>query len=133
MRRLFADCPEALRNTATLTERCAGAVRLSSGLRFPAASLPEGQDPIEKLRALAFHGAREKYRASKEVAREPELSDATELPALGVLSARRALLPVGLRGEGDRQREGRARDGEGQRRQLPDLLLPRAHPAGAFR
>jgi len=67
MRRLFADRSEALRNAYEVAERCAGAVRLSGGTRLPAANLPEQQDPLAKLRELALRGAREKYRASKEV------------------------------------------------------------------
>ena len=66
MSRLFADYPEALRNTTLLAERCAGAVKLDGQLHMPAARLPEGVSAGRKLVELAVRGVREKYRASGE-------------------------------------------------------------------
>ena len=66
MRKLFADYPDALRNTAVLAERCAGVVKLDGQLHMPAARLPEGVSAGRKLVELAVRGVREKYRASGE-------------------------------------------------------------------
>ena len=66
MSRLFADYPDALRNTAVLAERCAGAVKLDGQLHMPAARLPEGVSAGRRLVELAVRGVREKYRASGE-------------------------------------------------------------------
>ena len=66
MSRLFADYPEALRNTVVLAERCAGAVKLDGQLHMPSARLPEGVSAGRRLVELAVKGVREKYRNTTE-------------------------------------------------------------------
>ena len=66
MSRLFGDYPDALRNTAVLAERCAGAVKLDGQLHMPSARLPEGVSAGRRLVELAVKGVREKYRGSTE-------------------------------------------------------------------
>ena len=66
MSRLFRDYPEALRNTMTVAERCAGAVKLDGQMHMPSARLPEGVSAGRRLVELAVKGVREKYRASGE-------------------------------------------------------------------
>ena len=66
MRRLFEDYPDALRNTAKIAERCAGAVKLDGQMHMPSARLPEGVSAGRRLVELAVKGVREKYRASGE-------------------------------------------------------------------
>jgi error-prone DNA polymerase len=66
MSRMFADHPDALRNTAAVAECCAGAVKLDGQIHMPSARLPEGVSAGRKLVELAVKGVRDKYRNSTE-------------------------------------------------------------------
>jgi error-prone DNA polymerase len=61
MRALFGDRPDALRNAAAVTERCAGAVDLGGEIHIPSARLRGGDTAEGKLVRLALKGARERY------------------------------------------------------------------------
>jgi error-prone DNA polymerase len=65
MSRLFADRPEALKNTATIAERCGGAVDLlGRGVLVPSARLPGGSTEDGALARLALAGAKRLYPAA---------------------------------------------------------------------
>ena len=59
--KLFGDYPEALRNTASIAERCAGAVDLTGKIYLPSAGLRTGETAEGKLVRLALRGAKERY------------------------------------------------------------------------
>ncbi len=61
MERLFADCPEAVRATLEIAERCNLELELGK-LIFPEFPVPEGETPFSYLSKLSFEGARERYR-----------------------------------------------------------------------
>jgi error-prone DNA polymerase len=61
MEALFDDRPEALRNAAAVTERCAGAVDLTGEIHVPSARLSKGATPEGRLARLALRGAKERY------------------------------------------------------------------------
>ena len=61
MEKLFEDYPEALQNTAAVTERCAGAVELTGEVHLPSARLRGGETSEGKLARLALKGAKERY------------------------------------------------------------------------
>ena len=61
MDKLFGDYPEALRNTASIAERCAGAVDLTGKIYLPSAGLRTGETAEGKLVRLALRGAKERY------------------------------------------------------------------------
>ncbi len=71
MEHLFADRPEAIKNAASITERCSGAVYLlggfdrgSSGVIVPRANLELGSTEDLQLARLAFAGAKKLYGES---------------------------------------------------------------------
>ena len=64
MAKLFRDYPNALRNAVALSERCAGAVRLSGEVHMPGVRLPNGETPEKKLYRLALAGAKRRYGKS---------------------------------------------------------------------
>jgi error-prone DNA polymerase len=68
MKRLFEDYPEALKNTAAVAERCAGAVRLSREVHMPAMRPGLGGSAERELRRLVREGARRRYGGA-----EPEM------------------------------------------------------------
>jgi error-prone DNA polymerase len=61
MEKLFEDYPEALQNTAAVTERCAGAAELTGEVHLPSARLRGGETSEGKLARLALKGAKERY------------------------------------------------------------------------
>ena len=79
---LFRHYPEALRSAASVTERCAGAVRLAGDIHLPSARLRFGETAEGRLARLALKGAREKYGALEDRVRtrlRRELRCITEL------------------------------------------------------
>ncbi|MFQ5699045.1 MAG: DNA polymerase III subunit alpha [Myxococcota bacterium] len=56
----FGDCPEALRNTLAIAERCQFTLG-DLGYRFPDFPLAPGETPAARLRALVERGARDRY------------------------------------------------------------------------
>jgi error-prone DNA polymerase len=68
MDRLFADVPEAVRNTEELAARIAFTLA-DLGYRFPRYPVPPGETMNSFLRRLVEAGARERYRPSDERAR----------------------------------------------------------------
>ena len=64
MTKLFRDYPDALRNAAAISERCAGAVRLSGEVHMPGVRLPNGEAPERKLYRLTVEGAKRRYGKS---------------------------------------------------------------------
>ena len=61
MRAFFRDRPDALRNAATVAERCAGTVDLRGEIHLPSARLRGGETAEGKLARLALRGAKERY------------------------------------------------------------------------
>jgi error-prone DNA polymerase len=61
MESLFGDRPDALRNSAAVAERCAGAVDLRGEIHVPSARLRGGETAEGKLARLALLGAKERY------------------------------------------------------------------------
>ena len=61
MENLFGGYPEALRNAASVAERCAGAVDLSGEVHLPPARLRGGETAGGTLARLALEGAKERY------------------------------------------------------------------------
>lgn len=67
MAALFRDCPEAVRNTLEIAERCRPALDLQAR-RHPAFPLPGGETAGAALRRLAYEGAARRYgRVTPEV------------------------------------------------------------------
>ena len=62
MAALFRDCPEALKNTRYIAERCEFTLS-KLGYRFPDYPLPVGETPISYLRELTYAGAGQRYGA----------------------------------------------------------------------
>ncbi|MCA1739107.1 MAG: DNA polymerase III subunit alpha [Actinobacteria bacterium] len=60
-RRLFADYPDALFNSAAIAERCAGVVGLAGKVHVPTARVPPGETAEGRLRALVVAGAKKRY------------------------------------------------------------------------
>ena len=60
MAALFRDCPEALKNTRYIAERCEFTLS-KLGYRFPDYPLPVGETPISYLRELTYAGAGQRY------------------------------------------------------------------------
>jgi error-prone DNA polymerase len=109
MCRLFRDYPEALRNAASVSERCAGAVKLTGEIQLPSARLQRGETPEGRLTRLALKGARERYgsldgrvrsRLSRELSCIAELGFASYFLVAreAVEIARRKGIPVTGRG-----------------------------------
>src|SRR5579862_7961439 len=70
MRRLFADCPEAIRNTVEIANRCD--LKLEFGVpKYPAFPPPPGLTREQYLRSICQEGLRRRYGARVES--EPEL------------------------------------------------------------
>ncbi len=72
--RLFPDCPEAVRATEEIAERCE--YRIPTG-RVVAPRLTDVADALQRLRALAYEGALRRYGTVAPVTRdrlEPELA-----------------------------------------------------------
>jgi error-prone DNA polymerase len=61
MERLFEDYLGALKNAAAVSQRCAGAARLSGKTHMPSVLLPEGETPKKRLVRLVLEEARKKY------------------------------------------------------------------------
>jgi len=61
MHRLFADYPEALGNVKAVTERCAGAVRLSGEVHMPVVRTGLGGSAERELQSLVREGTRRRY------------------------------------------------------------------------
>lgn len=61
MEKLFTDYPQALKNTASVTERCAGVVRLTGEVHMPTARLGNGDSPEKRLKRLVLAGAKKRY------------------------------------------------------------------------
>ena len=68
MQALFADQPEAVRESVRIAERCTFGLE-ALGYRFPDFPVPSGSTPIAMLRELTYAGARERYRPLGEAAR----------------------------------------------------------------
>lgn len=69
MEQLFADLPEAVRNTRVLAERLQFTLK-DLGYQFPDFPLPPGESKDSYLRMLTERGARERYRPYHEKARK---------------------------------------------------------------
>ena len=65
--RLFPDCPEAVRATEEIAERCE--YRIPAG-RVVAPRLTDVADALQRLRVLAYEGARKRYGTIAPVTRE---------------------------------------------------------------
>jgi len=65
--RLFPDCPEAVHATEEIAERCE--YRIPAG-RVVAPRLADVDDALQRLRALAYEGARRRYGTIAPVTRE---------------------------------------------------------------
>ena len=61
MENLFKGYPEALRNAASVAERCAGAVDLTGEVHLPSARIRGGETAGGRLARLALEGAKERY------------------------------------------------------------------------
>src|SRR5438128_1488155 len=61
MAALFHDCPDAIRQSRRIAERCAFTLA-DLGYRFPEFPLPPGETSMGHLRALTYAGARRRYR-----------------------------------------------------------------------
>ena len=61
MENLFKGYPEALRNAASVGERCAGAVDLTGEVHLPSARIRGGETAGGRLARLALEGAKERY------------------------------------------------------------------------
>ena len=61
MERLFADLPDAVRNTRELAGRLQFTLE-NLGYEFPRYPVPAGETPASYLRQMAFRGAAERYR-----------------------------------------------------------------------
>src|SRR5436190_17865838 len=60
MRRLFADCPEAIENTSRLAAQIDFTLK-DLGYELPDFPLPDGETLDSFLRQQAYHGAKERY------------------------------------------------------------------------
>jgi error-prone DNA polymerase len=83
MARLFADRPEAVRESLALAERLEFTMK-DLGYRFPKYPVPPGETEISFLRKIAEVGARDRYRpyhdrARAQVARELDLIEKLDL------------------------------------------------------
>jgi error-prone DNA polymerase len=83
MVRLFADHPDAVRESLTLAERLQFTMK-DLGYRFPRYPVPPGETEISFLRKITDVGARDRYRpfhdrARAQVARELDLIEKLEL------------------------------------------------------
>jgi error-prone DNA polymerase len=72
MGELFRDLPVAIRNTRAIAERCRFTLA-DLGYRFPEFPLPAGETPDGRLRALAFAGARRRYRDERSTRVDSQL------------------------------------------------------------
>src|SRR5215207_1124756 len=61
MENLFKGYPEALRNAASVAERCAGALDLTGEVHLPSARIRGGETAGGRLARLALEGAKERY------------------------------------------------------------------------
>lgn len=61
MAELFAECPEALRATLAVAERCEFDVTRDLAYQFPLYPAPEGHTPDSYLAALCYDAARRRY------------------------------------------------------------------------
>jgi len=61
MAQLFHECPEALRNTLVLAERCQFDLTRDLGYRMPDYPVPEGFDAQSYLEHVCYEGAKRKY------------------------------------------------------------------------
>ena len=69
MQRLFADVPDAVRNSLELSERLQFTLE-NLGYRFPDYPLPRGETADSYLRKMTELGARDRYRPYDEKARK---------------------------------------------------------------
>jgi error-prone DNA polymerase len=58
MNKLFEDYPQALKNFASVVDRCAGAIKLTGEVHMPTAGR---ESPEKRLKRLTLKGAKEKY------------------------------------------------------------------------
>jgi error-prone DNA polymerase len=84
MARLFADLPEAIANTRTISERLQFTLA-ELGYRFPRYPVPEGETQMSFLRKRTDEGARRRYqpyheRAQRQIERELALIEKLDLP-----------------------------------------------------
>ena len=86
MERLFGDYPEALKNAATVAERCSGAVRLSGKTHMPSVLLLEGETPKKRLVRLVLEGARKRYEKPEGRVRSRLRRELSCIGALGFAS-----------------------------------------------
>ncbi len=80
---LFADLPQAVKNTLQLSERLQFTLE-NLGYRFPDYPVPEGETAIGYLRTITQRGARRRYRpyhrrARQQMARELDLIEKLDL------------------------------------------------------
>jgi error-prone DNA polymerase len=61
MENLFKGYPEALRNAASVAERCAGAVDLTGEVHLPSARIRGGETAGGRLARMALEGAKKRY------------------------------------------------------------------------
>jgi DNA polymerase III alpha subunit len=83
MERLFADYPEALKNTKEVSERCSGAVSLTGETHMPTILLPKGETPKKKLVRLVLEGARKRYGKTDKGVRSRLRRELSCIGALG--------------------------------------------------
>jgi len=69
MEQLFENYLGALNNAVAVSQRCAGAVRLSGKMHMPSVLLPEGETPKKRLVHLVLEGVRKRYGKSDEKVR----------------------------------------------------------------
>lgn len=69
MQAMFADTPQALRNTAHIAEQCEFSLD-AIHYQFPAFPTPASEPPMRYLRALTYAGAHERYRPLTQKARK---------------------------------------------------------------
>jgi DNA polymerase-3 subunit alpha len=76
---LFRDFPEAIKNTLSITERCAkGKVSPKSKPQLPRFTVPEGNTEGDWLRKLAHEGLVARYAEIKKAGREPDTKEYEE-------------------------------------------------------
>jgi len=83
MERIFADCPQAIENTARIAEACDFSLD-SLKPTLPAFSVPQGETPFSYLYGLTYEGAKDRYKpmtpeAAKQIAHELDIIQRLEL------------------------------------------------------
>ena len=124
MKELFRDHPEALRNAEAVSERCSGAVRLTGTIHTPTVLPVGGGDARGEVKAPGRGRSQAEVWGEAGRGGGPQAAPGAEVHLLFRV---RRLLPPRPRSQGDRRGERHPRHGEGERRQLASLVLPRAH------